>query len=55
MAGGICNRENAWQGDTCTWGMCGGGLAWHAHPHWMLRDMISQCVGGTHPTRMHSC
>ena len=36
-------------------GVCmAGGHAWHACPP-TLRDTVSQCTGGTHPTGMHSC
>ena len=47
---GVCGREACVVG-----GMHGRGLCM---PHTLplaLRDMVSQCVGSTHPTGMHSC
>ena len=33
-----------------------GGHAWYARPPGrLLRDMVGQCAGGTHPTEKHSC
>ena len=60
MAGG-----HVWQGacmaEGCAWGEL--GCAWWGvvcmvggvHAPQTLRDMVGQCVGGTHPTGMHSC
>ena len=33
----------------------GGMHGMHAPLGRLLRDMVGQCVGGTHPTGMHSC
>ena len=50
MLGGVCGREACVVGDMHGRGLC--------MPHTLplaLRDMVSQCVGSTHPTGMHSC
>ena len=45
-AGGMCSR-----GDMCGRGVCMVRMP----PHQILRDMVGQCAGGTHPTGVHSC
>ena len=64
MAGVMCGRGCAWQGDMCgreacvagrhVWqgGMCGRGCAWQGTC--MAGEMVT-AVGGMHPTGMHSC
>ena len=51
MAEAVVAGGHTWQG-----GMCGqGGMhSTHAPPP-TLRDTVSECAGGTHPTGMHSC
>ena len=52
---GVCVAEgHAWQGGVRGWGACmAGGHACHTCPP-TLWDTVSQCVGGMHPTGMHS-
>ena len=56
VAGGACMAG----GGMCGRGACMVGGAWqggmHAtHAPLAIRDIVSQCMGGTHPTGMHSC
>ena len=62
VCGGVCMAGGMHGQGTCmTEGMCGGvmggrGCACHAcPPPPTLQDMVSQCMGGMHPTGMHSC
>ena len=59
---GACGavRDMCGRGVCVVGGMCGkGGHVWQGGmPCTHLRtpqDMVGQCVGGTHPTGMHSC
>ena len=52
---GLCGRGAWWGVGAC---MAGGmhGRGGHAmHTSLTLRDTVSHCAGGTHPTGMHSC
>ena len=62
------DRGDSWWGDVCDREECVAGgacvteeeRAWQGGMHVMhaprtLPDMVGQCVGGTHPTGMHSC
>ena len=51
MVGGMHGRGHAWPGEAC---MASGGM--HGQRGGMHdEDMAGQCMGGTHPTGMHSC
>ena len=52
MMKGACMAKGDMHGErgAC---MVKGGCAWYVHLP--LPDTAGQCVGGTHPTGMHSC
>ena len=65
--GGHVWQSGAWVADGHVWGTCvAGGHVWQGGHAWQeacmtctpspptLRVMVGQCVGGTHPTGMHS-
>ena len=49
VAGAMHGRE------ACMVGACMAGGMHAMHAPLTLQDMVGQCVGGTHPTGMHSC
>ena len=55
--GGVSAGEGMHAWGACMPGGCmPGGHVWHAHsPGLILRDMVGQRAGSTHPTGMHSC
>ena len=53
--GGMARRGHAWDGGMCGQGdVVTGGHAWSGGSV-CDEDTAGQCVGGTHPTGMHSC
>ena len=58
MAGGMHGEGMHGRGACVVEGACmAGGHAWsHMHtPPPTPQDTVGQCMGGTHPTGMHSC
>ena len=52
---GVCMAGGMHGGEACmAGGVHGGGVHGRGGVH-ALRDTVGQCVGGTHPTGMHSC
>ena len=61
MQGDMCGRgtcmvgKRMCSGDACVVGECVAGGVHATYAPRTLRDTVSQCADGTHPTGMHSC
>ena len=53
--GGVCVAKGGMHGERGACVAKGGMHGMHTPPPPLLRDTAGQCVGGMHPTGMHSC